>query len=72
MGLGEIANTTSAIGILLGAQYPIRNVCLVLPMTVLLYSSRKMAIFLGYNGLSVLMEKVLKEILLYSYHQHTK
>ena len=50
MGLGEIASTTSAIGILLGAQYPIRNVCLVLPMTALLYSSRKMAIFLGYNG----------------------
>lgn len=49
MGLGEIAST-GAIGILLGAQYPIRNVCLVLPMTVLLYSSRKMAIFLHYNG----------------------
>ena len=50
MGLGEIASTTSAIGILLGAQYPIRNVCLVLPMTALMYSSRKMAVFLGYNG----------------------
>ena len=46
MGLGEIAHTTSAIGILLGAPYPIRNMCLVLPMTVLLYSSRKMAIVL--------------------------
>lgn len=50
MGLGEIACTTSAVGILLGAPYPVRNVCLVLSMTFLLYSSRKMAIFLGYNG----------------------